>query len=132
MDNIESHKAERKVTLKVKPELYKIRIGKKKTGLPNLNYPPINPEKTLKNANFPILSVLYDESHIEDVSGKQEKNKKPKIHKGDYKTKGNQKLIINKSDKKDEDYNFGSSLNSESTEMEREYPRKCCDRCSIF
>ena len=66
LDNFENNFDESTISLKLNPELYKIRIGKKKTGLPNMDYPPIILSNKIKNSNFTILSVEYDEIHIDN------------------------------------------------------------------
>ena len=52
--------------MKITPKLYKLRIAKKKTGLPNTDYPPIILNNKIKDCNLTVLSIEYDEIHIEN------------------------------------------------------------------
>lgn len=136
MNILESRKSDKKICLKLKPELYKIRIGKKKTGLPNYDYPAIISNKTIKNSNFTALSIVYDESHIEDINSESFKSmdKNNNNTNKNKKSKSNQKLVINGSNRKKsagEKINH-SSVDTDDTEILAEYPKKCCNRCLIF
>ena len=125
------------ITLKGNPQLYKIRIGKKKTGLPNCDYPPLISSTKIKNSKFPVLSILYDTEHIDirnsNILLDNEKNK--------CNTSSSENIFSNKSELKhklltdekkgNRDYNFNSTISGRS-EYDLKRSKKCCDRCEIF
>lgn len=123
----------KKVILKLKPDLYKIRIGKKKTGLPNFDYPPITSENKYKNSNFTIFSIEYDETHLDD----SELNKNNSVI-----SKNDDILISNKSNSLKENLihnavNQSKDINNINTNnysngMQFTKSKKCCDGCVIF
>lgn len=83
--------------------MYKIFIGKKKTGLPNPDYPPLIMDKKIKNSYFSVLSILYDIEHIDErhsninfMKLKELKDKKDKKSK-DPKEKDSNKSILKSS-----------------------------------
>lgn len=143
LNNLEKRKTEKKIILKLIPELYKIRIGKKKTGLPNLDYPPINSANKIKSSNFTTLSIEYDEIHLETKIGQKgvdalkpkgvlDKNSNESYITVPSKSNNlNEKLIASATNKGDNDYNFSSELN-DLEGVKGSNGKKCCDICSIF
>jgi len=143
--DLEKKNKEKKIILKANPDLYKLRIGKKKTGLPNFDYPPINLSNKIKNSNFSVFSIEYDEMHFENFANfykneNHSKNYEKKNQVDNYKkfdpTRAdsnntlNEKLInhtINgeNNDNSNFDYNDVDGL---------KYVRKkkCCQRCLLF
>jgi len=144
LNYMEKSKWEKRVNLKLNPELYKIRIGKKKTGLPNFDYPPINLSNKIKSSNFTSLSVEYDEEHLDSKLGNNAKvdyvnpnivqirdsNEGYTVMSG----KGNnlsEKLISNGTINGEKDLNFSSEL-YDLEGIKASNGKKCCDKCSIF
>ena len=130
---------EKKILLKSNPDLYKIRIGKKKTGFPNFDYPPIISSNKIKKSNFTILSIEYDEIHLDNLNDKENNVTNNKLDKSKNKTdisiknkfkNLNEKLIGN-SNNSDQDLNFNSTI-EEKNDLKFIKPKKCCDKCLIF
>lgn len=139
LNNLEKRKTDKKINLKVIPDLYKIRIGKKKTGLPNFDYPPINSANKIKSSNFTTLSVEFDECHLESKFFNVENEKVfDKNSKENYialngkRNNLNEKLIGNKAaNNGQKDLNFSEELN-EFEGVKGSNGKKCCDTCLIF
>ncbi len=137
---LEKRKAEKKINLKVNPDLYKIRIGKKKTGLPNYDYPPINIANRIKSSNFTTLSVEFEELHLDNKLSCKNVNPNIIIEKNSKENyfflsgKGNnlnEKLISRSTINGEEDLNFSSEL-KEINGVRGSKAKKCCDKCLIF
>jgi hypothetical protein len=138
-ENQSNKKETQMVTLKANPDLYKIYVGKKKTGLPNPDYPPLISDKKIKNSKFPVLSILYDVEHIDErnsclnLDKENQKNKEiVKSSENIFPTGKNdlKENLISENIKKDKDYNFDSTVTSKNDEIRRS--KKCCERCEIF
>lgn len=116
------------INLKGDPDMYKIRIGKKKTGLPNEDYPPLMSDKKIKNCKFPVLSIIYDKEHIDlENSDILVDNKNDILIEN---KKGlNEKLIVE--EKENKNFDFNSSI-GDRKDYELQKQKKCCDSCEIL
>jgi len=126
----------KKIILKLKPELYKIRIGKKKTGLPNFDYPPIISKNIYKNSNFTIFSIEYEETHLDDPEIIKKNLEKNIFSKNDdiiisNKSNNLKENLIHNSVNNSKDINY-ISTNNLSNDMKFAKSKKCCDKCVIF
>ena len=108
--NYENQNVSPIINLKGDPDLYKIRIGKKKTGLPNEDYPPLMSDKKIKNCNFPVLSIIYDRENIDQENSSDiilsNKNDDIMI---ENKKGLKEKLILGK-EKGNKDFDFNASI----------------------
>lgn len=111
-------------------------MGKKKTGLPNWDYPPLIADKKIKNNPFPILSVIYDQEHIDlrhshiNLEKKNTVKSSENIFLSESDTQLREKLIP-ENKKVYKDFNFESTI-SAGREFEVKRKDKCCDRCEIL
>ena len=139
LNNLIQRKTEKKIILKVIPEMYKIRIAKKKTGLPNFDYPPINLANKIKSSNFTTLSIEFDEIHLDNNLIENDKN--GKMRDGSYKENYfvvvgkknnlNEKLIATGTINGEKDLNFSSEI-KDLNGVRNSNAKKCCDNCLIF
>ena len=138
-ENLSNENESPLIKLKGNPELYKIRIGKKKTGLPNYDYPPLIPDKKIKNSNFPVISILYDTLHIDQRNSNIGLNNEKEVcnilgSENIFENIGGgglkDKLLINEK-KGNRDNNFNSTIDGKF-DFGLKRSKKCCDRCEIF
>jgi len=140
-ENYENLKNQNLTTLKGNPDLYKIFIGKKKTGLPNCDYPPLTLDRKIRNSKFPVLSILYDSEHIDERHSNLNLDKNNQKNKKILKSSENIFSDSNDNDLKEDliknkkgynDYNFESTISANSEEVKRKSKKSCCDRCEIL
>jgi len=136
LNNLEIKKNEKKIILKTCSDLYKIRIGKKKTGLPNFDYPPINSNNKLKNSKFNILSIEFDQRHLENIEINSKNNilfHTKECNDNFINNKGNNlnEKLINDINNDCGDMQFSSTLDDER-DLRFIKRKKCCDNCLIF
>ncbi len=133
LNNLKKHKSDRKINLKINPDLYKIRIGKKKTGLPNYDYPLIYSSNKIKNSKFTVFSIEYDENHLENNESYTKNNSKTNKsinHFLNNKTNNLNEKLINKINNDCGDMEYSSAI-----DVDRKLKfskKKCCERCLIF
>ena len=116
------------INLKGNPDLYKIRIGKKKTGLVNEDYPPLLPEKKLKNTKFTVFTITYDLEHI-DFDLEYSKDDNDAIL--DENENGLKEKLIHDNEILKKDFNFNDTINDGGI-VDIKKTKKCCDLCLIF
>lgn len=125
------------IQLKSDPNLFKIRIGKKKTGLPNEDFPPLLMEKKLRNCNFSVFSIEYGEEHVinllenkKDFLDNEISTKKSKGKNKDLKEKFLPPSDNNNRNERNLKFNE-TIMQNEVDEIDRK-KKSCCEKCLIF